>query len=93
MVKMINGLNKTHTSMRKKVVKTKIYSVDWYRNGFCYRTTMGCTWEDVKQCKRTAKLLGEKIEYEHYDTIVQIISDPHKVYDNRGGSSRITMYN
>jgi hypothetical protein len=29
---------------------------------------MGCTWEDVKDCKRTAKLLGEKIEYEHYDT-------------------------
>ncbi len=53
---------------RKIVRKTKIYSVDWLRNGFCYRTTMGCTWEDVKNCKRTAKLLGEKIEYEHYDT-------------------------
>lgn len=54
---------------RKKIVrKTKIYSVDWIHNGFCYRTTMGCTWEDVKDCKRTAKLLGEKIEYEHYDT-------------------------
>jgi hypothetical protein len=54
--------------MKKKVVKTKIYSVDWIRNGFCYRTTMECTWEDVKQCKRTAKLLGETIKYEHYDT-------------------------
>ena len=53
---------------RKIVRKTKIYSVDWIRNGFCYRTTMGCTWEDVKDCKRTAKLLGETIEYEHYDT-------------------------
>ena len=54
--------------MKKKVVKTKIYSVDWIHNGFCYRTTMGCTWEDVKQCKSTAKLLGETIKYEHYDT-------------------------
>ena len=55
--------------MRKKIVrKTKIYSVDWFYNGFCYRTTMGCKWEDVKECKRVAKLLGEEIKYEHYDT-------------------------
>lgn len=53
---------------KKIVKKTKIYSVDWIRNGFCYRTTMGCTWEDVKAYRRTAKLLGEKIKYEHYDT-------------------------
>jgi hypothetical protein len=83
MVKMINGLNKMHTSMRKKVIKTKIYSVDWIRNGFCYRTTMGCTWEDVKNCRRTAKLLGETIKYEHYDTKV----DEYKV-GGRGGSPR-----
>lgn len=50
--------------------KTKIYSVDWIRNGFCYRTTMGCTWENVKDCRKTAKLLGETIKYEHYDTKV-----------------------
>lgn len=56
--------------MRTIKRKTKIYSVDWIRNGFCYRTTMGCTWENVLECKRTAKLLGEKIEYEHYDTKV-----------------------
>ena len=54
--------------MRTIKHKTKIYSVDWIRDGFCYRTTMGCTWEDVKDCKRTAKLLGETIEYEHYAT-------------------------
>ena len=54
--------------MRTIKRKKKIYSVDWIRNGFCYRTTMGCTWEDVKDCKRTAKLLGEIIEYEHYAT-------------------------
>lgn len=51
--------------MRKKIVKhTKIYNVNWIRNGVCYRTTMGCDWEAVKDCKSTAKLLGEKIEYE-----------------------------
>ena len=54
--------------MRTIKRKTKIYSVDWIRNGFCYRTTMGCTWENVKDCRKTAKLLGETIKYEHYDT-------------------------
>ena len=56
----------THMARKKSV---KIYSVDWFRNGFCYRTTMECTWENVLDCKRTAKLLGEKIKYEHYRTI------------------------
>ena len=59
---------------RKITKRTKIYNVDWIRNGFCYRTTMGCDWEAVKDCKRAAKLMGEKIEYEfdHYkeDTYV-----------------------
>jgi len=51
--------------MRKKIIKkTKIYSVDWIRNGFCYCTTMGCTWEDVKECRQRAKLMGETIKYE-----------------------------
>lgn len=54
--------------MKKVVKKTKIYSVDWMRNGFCYRTTLGCTWQGVLDCKRTAKLLGEKIKYEYLYT-------------------------
>ena len=49
--------------MAKKVIKTKIYSVDCIRNGFCYCTHTECTWEDVKRLKEIAKLLGEKIEY------------------------------
>lgn len=49
--------------MAKKVIKTKIYSVDCIRNGFCYCTHTECTWEDVKHLKEIAKLLGEKIEY------------------------------
>lgn len=50
-----------------KTIKRKIYSVDWYYNGFCYRTTTGCTWEQVQDFKRTAKLLGEKIKYHVID--------------------------
>lgn len=48
--------------------KTKIYDVNWIANGFCYRTTRGCDWEAVQNCRKTARLLGEKIEYEfdHY---------------------------
>lgn len=55
--------------MKKKLIKkTKIYSVDWYRGDWCYRTTTECTWQDVLECKRTAKLLGEKVKYQHYRT-------------------------
>ena len=49
---------------RKKVVKVRIYTVNWYSNGFCYRTTRGCDMDAVKNCKHTAKLLGETIKYE-----------------------------
>ena len=44
--------------------KQKIYSVNWYSNGFCYRTTTNCSWEDVQSIKRTAKLIGETVKYE-----------------------------
>ena len=59
--------------MRRKIIrKKKIYDVDWIRNGFCYRTTTGCDWETVKECRETAKLIGEKIEatFSHYQTDV-----------------------
>ncbi len=49
---------------RNRALKVKYYTVDWYSNGFCYRTTRGCDMEAVKDCKRTAKLLGETIKYE-----------------------------
>ena len=54
--------------MKAQVRKTKVYTVNWLRNGFCYRTTVDCDWEWVKQCKRAAKEMGETIEYEfdHY---------------------------
>jgi hypothetical protein len=50
--------------MAKKIVRYKLYSVDWYNSyGFCYRTTNDCRWEDVLNCKRTAKALGDTIKY------------------------------
>lgn len=40
------------------------YTVNWYINGFCYRTTVGCDWDAVKRFRRLAKVLGETIKYE-----------------------------
>ena len=47
---------------RKKTVK--IYAVDWYYNGYRYRTTNGCTWEDVQDLRRQAKAIGEPVKWE-----------------------------
>jgi len=50
-----------------KAKKRKLYQVDWYTDdGYLYRTTMGCEWKDVKQCKKQARKLGETIKYEPY---------------------------
>lgn len=62
--------------MKTKIIRRKIYSVDWYCNGFCYRTTTGCTWEQVQDCKRTARLLGEKIKYE----VTDIREDKYQIF-------------
>ena len=53
---------------KKRFVTEKRYEVDWYRNGFCYRTTTNVTWEGVKDMKKIAKLLGETISYDHVTT-------------------------
>lgn len=45
-------------------IKVKYYTVNWYQNGFCYRTTRGCNIDAVKNYKRIAKLLGETLKYE-----------------------------
>lgn len=46
---------------RKKTVK--IYAVDWYYEGYNYRTTTGCTWEDVQDLRRQAKAIGETVKW------------------------------
>ena len=43
--------------------KANTYWVDWYRDNWCYRSTHGVTWEQVKEMKKTAKMLGETIKY------------------------------
>jgi hypothetical protein len=48
----------------KTIKKTvKIYAVDWYYGDYCYRTTTGCTWEDVQDLRRQAKNLGETVKW------------------------------
>lgn len=57
--------------MAKKITKKiKLYWVDWYNSsGFCYRSVRDCTWAQVLECKRTARLLGETIKYEYLRTV------------------------
>lgn len=43
-------------------MKEKSYLVDWYSGGFCYRSTICYTKEQVHSCKRTAKMLGDTIK-------------------------------
>lgn len=51
--------------MAKKRYKTeRRYTIHWYRNGFCYRTTHDCPKEHVDRCRAIARLLGEKIKAE-----------------------------
>lgn len=59
----------------KKVIRKRIYNVNWVRNGFCYHTTTECTMEDIKDMKKVAKALGEKIEYEfdHFQEYTYIL--------------------
>ena len=45
--------------------KQKLYYVKWFNaDGWNYRDTSNCDWEAVKECRRRAKAMGEKITYE-----------------------------
>ena len=50
--------------MKKKYVTEKRYTIHWYRNGFCYRTTTNCPKDYVDNSKKLAKALGETIKIE-----------------------------
>lgn len=56
--------------MKKIRRMEKRYTINWLYHGFCYRTTLDCPYSAVLEAKRTAKLLGETIEYEYSHTIV-----------------------
>ena len=45
-----------------KTQKVSHYTVDWYRNGFCYRTTVGVPKYKIPEYKEMAKSLGETIK-------------------------------
>ena len=59
---------------RKKIVRyEKRYDIDYITSGgHCYRTQLDCPWSEVLSAKRTAKLLGEKIEYTFSHTRVNV---------------------
>lgn len=57
--------------MPKMVRKKKMYFVDWYRNGFCYKTTSNCPYSYVKECRKLARELGEKVEVTYSHTITE----------------------
>ena len=45
--------------MRAIKRRYKVYNVDWFtKGGFNYRTTTNCSWEDVKDCRKGARLMG-----------------------------------
>lgn len=54
---------------RKRFITEKRYTIHWYRNGFCYRTTTDCPKEYVDNCKSIARSLGETIKTELERTI------------------------
>ena len=44
--------------------KEQLYWVDWYRDGFCYRSTHSITKEQLKEIKKQAKYYGDTIKVE-----------------------------
>lgn len=42
----------------------KLYWIHWYCNGFCYRSTHSVPKSEIKNYRKLAKALGEKIEVE-----------------------------
>jgi hypothetical protein len=44
--------------------KIQLYWVDWYRDGFCYRSTHSVTKEQVKEMRKLAKLYGDVLKVE-----------------------------
>ena len=43
------------------MANNKLYWVHWYRDGFCYRSTHSVSKDDLKECRKLAKRLGDKI--------------------------------
>ena len=46
-----------------------MYSIDWYRNGFKYRTTNDVPKDKLPKYKDEAKHLGEKLKITYTHTI------------------------
>ena len=46
------------------MASNKLYWVHWYRNGFCYRSTHSVPKNELSNCRKMAKMLGEKLVIE-----------------------------
>lgn len=43
--------------------KPNTYQIDWYTSGgWCYRTTIGVPYREIKEYRKQAKILGETIK-------------------------------
>ena len=43
-------------------MKAQLYWVDWIHDGFCYRSTHSVTREQIKEMRKIARALGDKLE-------------------------------
>ena len=63
--------------MKKIVRKQKRYDCDFYTKygDIPYRTSLNMTWEQVKEAKENAKLIGEKVihSYSHTEEYVYYV--------------------
>jgi hypothetical protein len=56
--------------MKKNVLKEKRYDCDFYREGsdIPYRTAMNMSWSQVREAKRNAKVVGDKVIHTYSHT-------------------------
>lgn len=54
--------------MKKRFLTIKKYDIHWYCGTHCYRTTSNCTFEQVQESRKIAKVIGDTIKYEYSHT-------------------------
>jgi hypothetical protein len=52
-----------------KLLKIRMYTIDWYRNGINYRTINDVPKDKLPKYKEEAKYLGEKLKITYTHTI------------------------
>jgi hypothetical protein len=52
-----------------KLLKIRMYTIDWYRNGINYRTINDVSKDKLPKYKEEAKYLGEKLKITYTHSI------------------------